>query len=580
MARQTPKAKARRRRAAQVAISNTRKAQRGAAIQSLNNLVAHLDLGCERLNVKAWSKAAFAKVLRVLARRCTADADAAALRQALTAYTLNGGALPEGMVLTEVALELPDDTSPVPYVPRHRVLATTFQLKSCAFMVTYNAEAFQRDTWTAFRDFIKGFAQRFGTRAWSACFEISLHNAGSQQQREVLHGHGYFIWTDGVGLRQRGLSNLVFQGVTPRVDVCRAPGGPANAGAPRIAALHGLWYVHIQKEGTLFSDSNWQPWKDYTPPVGWITSLWDQKKLSHNAFEKLSVEFRTGHSKRKRDLDDIVRQERANAVALHVAAESAAVNLKDPLQDFVDLPAENTFVDSFGEPARRKPILVYLGGTNTGKSQRARKVLSRIGQKLGLPSYHEVAVENDLALDLSFYDHGRHAGILLDGVGDVETLWIHREVLQGQPRAERGGRSATMCYAYDFTLARRAVVATMDLSAKNLHLLTTNHWLKDRRNVLLVSLAQPSWTQVVHEAVPPAARMGAWSVQEVTHFYEGLDAGGVAEQLMKNSVSGADLLAFNAVEELADDLRLTPFAARKILRLRDSFLTGALQFHF
>ena len=135
MARQTPKAKARRRRAAQVATSNTRKAQRGAAIQSLNNLVAHLDLGCERLNVKAWSKAAFAKVLRVLARRCTADADAAALRQALTAYTLNGGALPEGMVLTEVALELPDDTSPVPYVPRHRVLATTFQLKSCAFMV-------------------------------------------------------------------------------------------------------------------------------------------------------------------------------------------------------------------------------------------------------------------------------------------------------------------------------------------------------------------------------------------------------------------------------------------------------------
>ena len=25
------------------------------------------------------------------------------------------------------------------------------------------------------------------------------------------------------------------------------------------------------------------------------------------------------------------------------------MNLKDPLQDFVDLPAENTFVDSFGD---------------------------------------------------------------------------------------------------------------------------------------------------------------------------------------------------------------------------------------
>ena len=36
-----------------------------------------------------------------------------------------------------------------------------------------------------------------------------------------------------------------------------------------------------------------------------------------------------------------------------------------------------------------------------------------------------------------------------------------------------------MMYAYPFTLARRAVVATMDLSARNLHLLRTDHWLSE-----------------------------------------------------------------------------------------------------
>ena len=40
-----------------------------------------------------------------------------------------------------------------------------------------------------------------------------------------------------------------------------------------------------------------------------------------------------------------------------------------------------------------------------------------------------------------------HAGILLDGVGDVQLLVDLRETLQGRAKAERGGKSATMVYS-------------------------------------------------------------------------------------------------------------------------------------
>ena len=47
-----------------------------------------------------------------------------------------------------------------------------------------------------------------------------------------------------------------------------------------------------------------------------------------------------------------------------------------------------------------------------------------------------------------------------------------------------------MMYAYIFTLARRAVVVTMDLSAANLHLLEQHHWLSSEDNVIALRLQE------------------------------------------------------------------------------------------
>ena len=219
--------------------------------------------------------------------------------------------------------------------------------------------------------------------------------------------------------------------------------------------------------------------------------------------------------------------------------------------------------------------MLIVGGTNHGKSLLAAHVLLEIAQVVGTPSFLEVTVEDDAELDMSQYDHRLHSGVLLDGVADTLTLCRKRETLQGRPKKVRGGKSSTMMYSYPYTLARRAIVVTMDLTAKNLHSLHTNHRLKEPRNILRVTLASPSWVGAAPAsgASPTSqATMNAWSVCEVEGVYNSHDAAGIAAVFAQNAVDGPDLLAFVEPRELVCDLRMTAFAAKKALRLRDGFL--------
>ena len=68
--------------------------------------------------------------------------------------------------------------------------------------------------------------------------------------------------------------------------------------------------------------------------------------------------------------------------------------------------------------------------------------------------------------------------------------------------------------------------------------------------------------------------MRGWTVEEVVGFFKSMDAEGLSRNLEQNSVNGSDLFAFQAANELQADLRVTPFAARKILDLRRQFLEG------
>ena len=68
-------------------------------------------------------------------------------------------------------------------------------------------------------------------------------------------------------------------------------------------------------------------------------------------------------------------------------------------------------------------------------------------------------------------------------------------------------------------------------------------------------------------------QMQAWTVSETGRFLQEHDLAGPAELLRVSGVNGADLLELS-ITELSKDVRLSPFAARKVAAARDAFLEG------
>jgi hypothetical protein len=133
-------------------------------------------------------------------------------------------------------------------------------------------------------------------------------------------------------------------------------------------------------------------------------------------------------------------------------------------------------------------------------------------------------------------------------------------------------------YSYPFTLCRRAVVVTFDLSAKNLALLQTDHWLSDSRNVLQLRLSEPAWVCTTARASPaprpftPRETMQSWPVDALADFLCGQDLSGPAASLQKAGVNGSDFLVWTSAAEVVTDVHVPPFTAKKLLACRAQYL--------
>ena len=473
------------------------------------------------------------------------------------------------------------DCDPPPPLERHRLLEPGFRLNSKAFMLTFNSRSFVVETWPVFRSWVLDKRRELGARRWSACVEEPGHAQPGTHSHPatVYHLHAYLWWTDGVGLRRRNTDDLVFDAVRPRVDVCTCQA--AKGRTLRVAAAQGLWYVAVDKCGTVASSTNFAAWRDYVPKACWARSLWDANKLSNDMYAAFSLRLRSGHSDRKRDFAELEADERRQAVRDHVAAELVHLHEVGVFQPLRAFPEVDGFLKCFDDRALcRRPILAVVGGTNLGKSILAADVLKRVGAALRLPDFLEVTVEDDSFLDLTDLNISRYAGVLLDGVGDALVLKRNREVLQGRPKLSKAARSPTMRFSSLYTLCRRAVVATFDLSAANLDLLESDHWLSNSKNVVLLKLTTPAWVSTpaapaAPAAPPPSPRdtMATWSADGVSSFARARDLVGPAAVLFASGVNGGDLLDLDEAA-LVTDVRLTPFAAQKLVRARDAYLAG------
>jgi len=568
-----PRVSAKAKALAKKALKQGRRDQRVLALKALVALATELNVTTD-VSGRTTASSEVETLVRRLESRPQNAAQHARLRTAVELWVANGGRF------TVPLADLDDSEAPPSNLRLHRILAPNFELQSKAFMLTYNSDLFTKETWSAFREFVEKLKKTYGARAWSACLELSLHAAV-----EKYHTHAYLLWTDGVGIRQRDILPFYFQDVRPRIDVCTQRWATTK---PSAAALHGLWYVSVDKDGTQFTATNYQAGKWYKPHAKWMESLFQDGKLSHDDYLQMSAKvFPVGHACRKRDAEEALRDSRHHALKDMVKQELALLKSTGKFFTPRSFPQATAFVALFdpSEHLWRRPIFLILGGTGLGKSMLAATLLEDVGERLGLekPSFVEVTVEGDGHLDLSDFDPLVHCGVLLDGVGDVLTLKQHRETLQGRPKICKGAKSATMKHAYAFTLVRRAVVVTMDSSAANLDLLQSDHWLANDKNIVQLHLTAPAFNMPVAAEPAPAAlshsqltqgAMAQWSANQVMLFLKERDLAGPASTLYTNGANGQDLLDMN-MTVLTQELRLSSFAAKKVLCARDAALRPA-----
>ena len=104
-------------------------------------------------------------------------------------------------------------------------------------------------------------------------------------------------------------------------------------------------------------------------------------------------------------------------------------------------------------------------------------------------------------------------------------------------------------------------------------LFETDHWLSNPLNCKVLHLPAPVWG--AEEAPAPslsaADKLALWTCQELRDYLTAHDLAGLATHLHGQSVNGKDFLDLSETE-LVEDLRCTPFAARKLVAARAKYL--------
>lgn len=434
------------------------RAGREAAIRALN-AVAH-DLGVQQISCRPSPDEA-AELWAHICKVATEEHHGA-LEAARAGWLEHNGAgvMPESLLHSGVA----DDSSDL--VESHRTLLAGpaqgkkkkkagFRLRSKAFMLTFNSTTFQpsRALWDDVLAWVKDRAATHGATEWSAALERSTQSSTAGR----VHIHVYFSWLqrDAAGVDHATTDEWVFRGTRPRVDVNSETRGLYHW---RKAAQRGHFYCSVHKDGALFSASSYPPWEGgWAPEVGWITSLYRQHKLGHDAFLILSAKLRDGGHDRRKAAVEASRATEAAASFAEEQAEARRLLVAKALPFKPLCPQVEGWRMSFEEVEERYKMLVLHGPSRTGKSRLARSLF-------GVDRTLVVDVQHAEHPDLRGYRRHQHLAILLDEVASPKFIVGNKKLLQAHVDGALLGQSATQMFTYEVFLWRTPMI------------LTTNNW--------------------------------------------------------------------------------------------------------
>ena len=365
-----------------------------------------------------------------------------------------------------------------------------FRLRGKSFLFTYNWEFFSKPFPDGTAAPVDAEALWSLWRTWKAEVKrrtkvVKSSHTMEESRESASEYRVHFHWK--VDLEQpidhRTTAAFAFHGVKPDAQTTHGvEGAKQGRGVTAAAASNrGHFYCWAPKIGTVHVGGNWHPFRDYRVNGRWIEDLWSDGKLDHATYQDLSLQVRRGHAARKRDLEEVLADQRAQLVDEQIAkADKALAALKAPFRQFPEVKA---WEDSFLSLAFRWKILVLCADSASGKSTYAESLFR---------NPFVLTVEDTEHLDLKSFDRERHDGVVLDNVNSWSQLLSWRATLQARNAKSKGGQSATNMYAYIQYLFGVAFVATVDLDAPDAYLVNEQHkdhsrWL--RKNCVIVRLA-------------------------------------------------------------------------------------------
>ena len=185
------------------------------------------------------------------------------------------------------------------------------------------------------------FAQNFGRELKAEHMSVKME----ESEKDHVHIHVYFNLS--AVFHHKGkdaLKPFCFEGIHPHVVPNRASGG-AFAGAVR----HGHFYVVVDKIGSLFTWTDYQPFKEY-PVEGWLLdNLMKQEKLTHEVYLSYAARLCVGFQRRMTDVAAAQRYLKQQAIDNAVKTEAAALEAQTlPMKDYAEVNQFLAFSEARG----------------------------------------------------------------------------------------------------------------------------------------------------------------------------------------------------------------------------------------
>ena len=356
-----------------------------------------------------------------------------------------------------------------------------YKIFGAAVLLTYHG--LQQSSWMSFLAFV-----REKLSVW-----LAIHWCASMETCSSGNIHLHLMLQFQSASKTRQVDDFCFGASRPNASTTDLCGDGLCRKKWQSSVDRGFFYVFADKistvkdsEGNSLTAGNYMPcWTDsirsYQVLGKWPETLWKQRKVATDVYERLLFLTRDGVVSRQRNLTSCREQEQRLAAEAAIEERVKRIRANPEIyRPFPEVPVAQEWLKCFKKDALRYPILVVLGQSRAGKTEWAKSLFEHpLELKIGALTFFPDTLRS--------FRRGHHDAVILDDVRDLQFLVDHQEKLQGKYDClvEFGSTAGGTC-AYQLDLFGTPVVATINFSTKNLSFLEDHDWLANPGNRVLV----------------------------------------------------------------------------------------------